>query len=173
MGRQYDLIPTQQGWLYRAVVMDLHPGGTRRRMIGWSLQPTRERGLVLDALQMALGQRQSSAQLVHHSDRGSQYASSDYQAHLAAASMQCSMSRPGNCFDNAPVESFFTRRVPALQTELVYQQAFATRQAARQAIFEYIEVFYNRQRRHSALSFLTPVEYEARQRASQLVPEVA
>ena len=154
-------IPTYQGWLYLAVVMDLFS----RRIIGWSMQPNLERGLVLDALQMALDRRHPSAQLVHHSDRGSQYASGDYQTRLTAARIQCSMSRPGNCFDNAPVESFFG----TLKTELVYQQAFATRQAARQAIFEYIEVFYNQQRRHSALGYRSPAEYEAHHRGELVI----
>ncbi len=121
------------------------------------MQPTRERGLVLDALEMALGQRCCTTQLVHHSDRGSQYASGDYQARLAAAGIQGSMSRRGDCFDNAPVERFFG----TLKTEVVYQQRFATRRDARQAIFEYIEVFYNRQRRHSALGYLSPITFEA------------
>ncbi len=107
-------IGTREGWLYLAVVMDLFS----RRMIGWSMQPTRACGLVLDALRMALQRRSSSTQVVHHSDRGSQYASGDYQRLLAAAGMQCSMSRKGDCFDNAVVESFFG----TLKTELVYQQ---------------------------------------------------
>ena len=99
------------------------------------MQPTLERGRVLDALKMVLGQRHLTATLVHHSDRGSQYASGDYQVRLAVAGIRCSMSRKGDCFDNAPVESFFS----TLKTELVYQQRFATRQEARRAIFDYVE----------------------------------
>ncbi len=152
-------IGTREGWLYLAVVMDLFS----RRMIGWSMQPTRACGVVLDALRMALQRRSSSTQVVHHSDRGSQYASGDYQASLATAGLQCSMSRRGDCFDNAPVESFFG----TLKTELVYQQTFTTRHEARLAIFEYVEVFYNRQRRHSALGYLSPAEYEAQQHRRQ------
>ena len=158
-------IETGAGWLYLAVVLDLFS----RRVVGWAMQPTRERGLVLDALAMALGQRHPTTQLVQHSDRGSPYASGDYQARLAAAGIRCSMSRRGDCFDNAPVESFFS----TLKTELVYQQRFATRQEARQAIFEYVEVFYNRKRRHSALGYLSPVKFEERQRAQPLLAQVA
>ncbi len=158
-------IDTREGWLYLAVVIDLFS----RQIVGWAMQPTLARGLVLDALQMALDRRRPTTPLVHHSDRGSQYASSDYQARLAAAGIQCSMSRTGDCFDNAPVESFFG----TLKTELVYQHQFATRQQARSAIFEYVEVFYNRKRRHSALGYLSPVEFEAQQRASQLVTQAA
>jgi len=141
-------IPTSEGWLYLAVVLDLFS----RRVVGWATRPTLERVLVLDALRLAL---------LHHSDRGSQYASEDYQAQLAAAGIHCRMSRTGDCYDNAPVESFFG----TLKTELVYQQVFATRDQARSAIFEYIEVFYNRQRRHSALGYLSPVSYERQQGA--------
>jgi transposase InsO family protein len=152
-------IETNEGWLYLAVVLDLFS----RRVIGWAMQRTLARGLVLDALKMALDQRRCTTQLVHHSDRGSQYASGDYQAQLAAVGIQCSMSRRGDCFDNAPVESFFG----TLKTEVVYQHRFATRSEARQAIFEYIEVFYNRQRRHSALGYVSPAAFEA-QHASAL-----
>ncbi len=128
------------------------------------MQPTLERGLVLDALEMALGQRHLTSTLVQHSDRGSQYGSGDYQARLAAVGIRCSMSRRGDCFDNAPIESFFS----TLKRELMYRQRFVTRQEARQAIFEYVEVFYNRQRRHSALGYLSPVAFEEQQRARPL-----
>ena len=158
-------IDTREGWLYLAVVMDLYS----RRIVGWAMQPTLARELVLDALEMALGQRQRTTTLVHHSDRGSQYASGDYQARLVAAGIRCSMSRRGNCFDNAPVESFFG----TLKTELVYRQRFATRQEARRAIFEYIEIFYNRKRRHSALGYLSPVEFEAKQPVPQFITPAA
>ncbi len=158
-------IETREGWLYLAVVLDLFS----RRVVGWALQPTLERALVLDALEMAVQQRRPTEHLLHHSDRGSQYASADYQARLAAAGIHCSMSRKGDCFDNAPVESFFG----TLKTELVYQQSFATRTQARQAIFEYIEVFYNRQRRHSGLGYLNPVAYEALHRAEIIMAQAA
>ncbi len=158
-------IETREGWLYLAVVLDLFS----RRVVGWAMQPTLERKLVLAALEMALGQRHCTTTLVHHSDRGSQYASGDYRARLAAAGIRCSMSRRGDCFDNAPVESFFS----TLKTELVNQQRFATRQEARRAIFEYVEVFYNRKRRHSALGYLSPVEFEERQRAQPLIAQAA
>jgi putative transposase len=156
-GADITYIGTREGWLYLAVVMDLFS----RRIIGWSMQPTLACGVVLDALRMALQRRSSSKQVVHPSDRGSQYASGDYQRLLAAAGMQCSMSRKGDCFDNAVVESFFG----TLKTELVYQQQYTTRDEARSAIFEYMEVFYNRQRRHSALRYCSPIEYEAHHQA--------
>ena len=120
-------IETSEGWLYLAVVLDLFS----RRVIGWAMQPTLARGLVLDALEMALQQRRPVAPLLHHRDRGSQYASNDYQARLARAGIQCSMNWRGDCFDNAPVESFFG----TLKTEVVYQQRFATRREARHLIF--------------------------------------
>ncbi len=158
-------IATSEGWLYLAVVLDLFS----RRVVGWAMRPTLERELVLDALEMAVEQRRPAAPLLHHSDRGSQYASEDYQAQLSVLGIQCSMSRTGNCYDNAPVESFFG----TLKTELIYQQAFATREQARSVIFEYIEVFYNRQRRHSALGYLSPVSYEAQQRAMSIMTQMA
>ena len=144
-----------------------------RRIIGWSMQPTLACQLVLAALDMALQQRQPGALVTHHSDRGSQYASGDNQAYVAAAGIRCSMSRKGDCYDNAPVERFFTQRVPALKTELVYQHEYSTRAAARSAIFEYLEVFYNRQRRHSALGYLSPAVYEAHYQAEQHLTQVA
>jgi transposase InsO family protein len=158
-------IETRAGWLYLAVVLDLFS----RRVVGWAMQPTLERGLVLNALEMALSQRQRTTTLVHHSDRGSQYASGDYQARRAAAGIRCSMRRRGDCFDNAPVESFFS----TLKRALVYQQPFATRQDARRAIFAYVEVFYNRQRRHSALGYRSPLEFEERNRAQPLIAQAA
>ena len=112
--------------------------------------------LVLNALDMALKGRQPARGLLHHSDRGSQYASEDYQKALDARGIQCSMSRKGNCWDNVEVESFFS----TLKQELVYTTDFATHEQARLALFEYIEVFYNRQRRHSTLGYLSPAEYE-------------
>lgn len=158
-------VPTREGWLYLAIVMDLFS----RRIIGWSMQSTLACGLVIEALRMALQQRQPAQPVTHHSDRGSQYASDDYQARLAAAGLGCSMSRKGHCYDNAPVESFFG----TLKTELVYQQQYTTRAEARGAIFEYMEVFYNRRRRHSALGYCSPAEYEAYYQAEQRLTQVA
>jgi putative transposase len=146
-------LPTREGWLYLAVVLDLYA----RRVVGWSMQATLERGLVLAALDHALDRRQPPVGLLHHSDRGSQYASAAYQAELRRARMQGSMSRPGNCWDNAPIESFFA----TLKSELPVTM-FASHAAARSAVFDYIERFYNRQRRHSALGYHSPVEYEQR-----------
>ena len=145
-------VPTGEGWLYLAVVLDL----ASRRVIGWAMRHTLERGLTLDALQMALAQRQPGRGVLHHSDRGSQYACGDYQALLMAQGMTCSMSRKGDCWDNAVVESFFA----TLKVELVDEADWATHELARSAIFEYIEVWYNRERRHSSLGYRSPVQYE-------------
>ncbi len=143
---------TSQGWLYLAVVMDLFS----RRIVGWAMQKSLARQLVLNALMMALKQRRPGAGLLHHSDRGSQYASGDYQELLGSAGCRCSMSRRGNCWDNAPVESFFA----TLKRELVHHHRFRSRAEARAALFEYIEVWYNRKRRHSSLGYLSPANYE-------------
>jgi putative transposase len=145
---------TLEGWLYLAVVLDLFS----RRVVGWALSERLERGLALDALGMALKGRQRSSAMLHHSDRGSQYASHEYQQLLAAHGILSSMSRKGNCWDNAVAESFFA----TLKIELVYQTRWETRAEARSAVFEYIELFYNRQRRHSALGYLCPNEFELR-----------
>ncbi|WP_257463580.1 IS3 family transposase [Archangium lipolyticum] len=145
-------VGTGQGWLYLAVVMDLFS----RKVVGWSMSEHIDRHLVLNALDMALKGRQPPQGLLHHSDRGSQYASTDYQQALAARGIQCSMSRKGNALDNAVVESFFS----SLKQELVYTTDFATHEQARLALFEYIEVFYNRQRRHSSLGYVSPVDFE-------------
>jgi transposase InsO family protein len=145
---------TGEGWLHLAVVLDLFS----RRVVGWSMRATLDRSLVLGALESALGHRCPEAGLIHHSDRGSQYASADFQAALKAAQIACSMSRRGNCYDNAVVESFFG----TLKQEMVNRCRFATRESARQAVFEYIEVWYNRQRRHSSLGYVSPVEFERR-----------
>lgn len=152
-GADITYIWTQEGWLYLAVVLDLFS----RRVVGWSMQPTLERRLVIDALEMALQNRKPAAGLLHHSDRGSQYASGDYQQLLSEAAMRCSMSRKGNCWDNAPVESFFS----TLKRERVHHRRYRTRAEARADIFHYIEVWYNRKRRHSSLGYLSPVDYEA------------
>jgi len=143
---------TRQGWLYLAVVMDLFS----RMIVGWAMSEHIDRHLVLNALDMALKGRQPAQGLLHHSDRGSQYASADYQQALAARGIQCSMSRKGNCWDNAVAESFFS----SLKMELVHGADFATHEQARTALFEYIEVFYNRQRRHSSLGYVSPVDFE-------------
>ena len=127
-----------------------------RRVVGWSLQASLNRVLVVNALQSALGQRHPAPGLLHHSDRGSQYVSGEFQAVLSQQGIVCSMSRRGNCFDNAPVESFFG----TLKQELVHRRRFATREAARREVFEYIEVWYNRQRRHSSLGYVRPAEFE-------------
>ena len=148
-------VPTQEGWLYLAVVLDL----ASRRVIGWAMRHTLARGLTLDALRMALAYRQPAPGVLHHSDRGSQYACGDYQALLAGHGMIASMSRPGDCWDNAVVESFFA----TLKAELVEDAAWTTRAEARTALFEYIEGWYNRERRHSSLGYRSPVQYEVEQ----------
>jgi len=145
-------VPTREGWLYLAAVEDLFS----RMIVGWSMGETMESRLVVDALSMALQRRRPEAGLLAHSDRGSQYASEHYQRVLASAGIVCSMSAVGQCWDNAPMESFFGR----LKCEVEAARMFATRDQARAAIFEYLEVFYNRVRRHSSLGFLSPVEYE-------------
>jgi putative transposase len=146
-------IPTRQGWLYLAVVEDLFS----RRVVGWSMSETMTSRLVVDALEMALARRlKGSSALVAHSDRGSQYASEHYQRRLAEERIACSMSRRGDCWDNAPMESFFA----SLKKELVHHEDYATRDHARASIFEYIETFYNRVRRHSSLGYVAPAEYE-------------
>ena len=145
-------IPTGEGWLYLAVVEDLFS----RMIVGWSMADHMESRLVVDALDMAIARRRPLADLIAHSDRGSQYASAHYQRVLAAAGLVCSMSEVGQCWDNAPVESFFGR----LKCELAPDRVFATRDQARDAIFEYLEVFYNRVRRHSSLGLVSPAEFE-------------
>jgi len=145
-------IPTAEGWLYLAVVLDLYS----RRIVGWAMSDSLERHLVIAALQMAIKMRQPPPGLLHHSDRGSQYASEAYQALLTQYQMRCSMSRTGNCYDNAPIESFFG----TLKTELVHHCQYQTKAEAKTDIFEYIEVFYNRFRRHSALYYQSPVNFE-------------
>jgi transposase InsO family protein len=145
-------IATEEGWTYLAAIMDLYS----RRIVGWATADHLRCDLVLEALEMSLLQRTPAAGLVHHSDRGVQYACDDYQAVLTRHGICPSMSRTGNCYDNAPMESFFA----TLKTELVYHQHYQTRREAHQSLFEYIEVFYNRKRRHSSLDYQTPVEFE-------------
>ncbi len=145
-------VPTDEGWLYLAVVMDLYS----RRIIGWAMQETLADELTQAALHMAFTQRVPLSAPLHHSDRGSQYASAEYHALLAAHQCVPSMSRRGNCYDNAPMESFFS----TLKIELIHQRHYHTRAEARQDIFAYIEGFYNTRRRHSALDYRSPVEFE-------------
>jgi transposase InsO family protein len=145
-------VPTGEGWLYVAGVLDRHT----RRCVGWSMDDTLATTLPLAALEMALTHRQPSGGLVHHSDRGVQYASEAYRQKLAQAGVVPSMSRRGNCYDNAVMESFWS----SLKRELVHRAQFATRAQARAAIFEWIEIFYNRERLHSALGYQSPVDFE-------------
>jgi transposase InsO family protein len=146
-------VPTQQGWLYVAAVLDLFS----RRIVGWSMADHLQTDLVRDALQMALQQRCPAAGLLHHSDRGVQYASEDYQHLLADHGIQVSMSGKGDCWDNAVMESFWA----TLKTELIHQKQYATRPEAKLSIFEYIEGFYNRKRLHSSLDYVSPEAFEA------------
>jgi transposase InsO family protein len=145
-------IATGEGWLYLAAVEDLHS----RQIVGWSMGSRINSRLVVDALEMAVSRRLPGEGLVAHSDRGSQYASEHYRGILAGRGIVCSMSRRANCWDNAPMESFFA----SLKKELVHGEDYATREEARASIFEYIEVFYNRVRRHSSLGYMSPAEYE-------------
>lgn len=147
-------IPTQEGWLYLAVTLDLY----HRKVVGWAMDRRLTQHFVIEAFTMAVHNGRPSPGLLHHSDQGVQYASQGFQARLQAAGVHCSMSRKGNCWDNAVAESFFH----TLKVELIHWRQYRTRQEARREIFEYIEVFYNRQRRHSALDYQTPVEYEHR-----------
>jgi putative transposase len=146
-------VETGEGWLYLSAVMDLFS----RKIVGWSMADHLRTELVADALKMALLRRNPDQGLLHHSDRGVQYASFDYQGLLAKSGCVCSMSRSGNCYDNAAMESFWG----TLKSELVYQQKFATRAEAKAAIFEYLEVFYNRERLHSSLNYKSPEAFEA------------
>ena len=145
-------ISTVEGWLYLAAVMDLGC----RRIKGWAMSDRLTKELALDALKMAICNHPKIAGAIHHSDRGSQYASNEYQKLLKSNGLICSMSRKGNCWDNAPMESFFH----TLKTEWVYGLKYNTRREAKASLFEYIEIFYNRQRRHSALQYMNPCQYE-------------
>ena len=149
-------IPTREGWLYLAVVEDLFS----RMVVGWSMADHQESRLVVDALALAVERRLPAEGLLAHSDRGSPYASDHYQRLLARHGITCSMSGKADCWDNAPIESFFA----SLKKELIHGADFATRAEARAAIFEYIEVFYNGQRRHSSLGYVSPAEYERKNR---------
>lgn len=145
-------IPTRQGWLFLAVVMDLYS----RLIVGWSMSEKNNAALVQDALTMALWKRKRPGGVIVHSDQGSTYASSAYQQLLKENKLVCSMSRKGECLDNAVAESFFG----TLKTELVDHESYGSRAEARQSLFEYIEVFYNQRRRHSYLGYVSPEEYE-------------
>jgi putative transposase len=147
-------IPTGEGWLYLAVLLDLYS----RRIVGWATRPTLETELVCAAWQVAIARRSVGQGLMHHSDRGSQYTSDRYQALLRMHRVRCSMSRPGNCFDNAPTESFFR----TLKTEIAAECYWPTRRIARAALAEYIERFYNTTRLHSSLNYHSPAAFEAR-----------
>jgi putative transposase len=143
---------TKQGWLFLAIVMDLFS----RRIVGWSMNKLVNRHLVIDAMAMALGQRDKP--VLHHSDRGSQYSSDDFRDLLKKHGIECSMSRRGNCYDNAPVESFFS----SLKRERIRRQTYKSRDEAKADVFDYIECFYNRKRRHTYLGYISPVEFENR-----------
>lgn len=145
-------IPTREGWVFLAVVLDLYS----RRVVGWAMENRLTSELVQRALQDAIAERRPLPGLIAHSDQGKEYYASAYQAMLRANGLVCSMSRKGDCYDNAVAESFFH----SLKVELIHHADYRTRQQARTAIFEYIEVFYNRQRKHSSLNYLSPVDFE-------------
>jgi len=146
-------VATEEGWLYLAAIMDLYS----RKIVGWSMSSRIDTSLVDSALTMAMEKRCPDEGLLHHSDRGGQYASGDYQQRLSRHGITCSMSRRGDCYDNACVESFFG----SLKTEWIRGHRYASREAARTEVFKYIELFYNRQRRHASLGYLSPDAYEA------------
>ena len=145
-------IETGEGWLYLAAIVDIYS----RFVVGWAMDKERDEELITRAAEMALARRHPGAGLLHHSDRGSQYTSQGYQTLLKQQGIEISMSRKGDCYDNALMESFFG----TLKEECVERQKFATRAEAKQVVFEYMEVFYNRQRKHSALGYVSPADYE-------------
>ena len=148
----FTYIWTAEGWLYVAVVLDLYS----RRVVGWSMKSEMTAQLVIDALVMAVWRRGKPKELLHHSDQGSQYTSEDFQRLLSAHGITCSMSRRGDCWDNAAIESFFS----SLKTERVDRKPYITRDDARADVFDYIERFYNPRRRHSVLDYVSPVQFE-------------
>jgi len=148
-------IPTREGWLYLAAIEDLYS----RMVVGWSMADTMTSRLVVDALELAVARRLPGVGLLAHSDRGSQYASDHYQRLLRQHGIECSMSGVGQCWDNAPMESFFA----SLKKELVHHEDYHTRTEARASLFEFIEVFYNHQRLHSSLGYVSPTTYEQRE----------
>lgn len=153
-------IPTQEGWLYLAVIIDLYS----RKVVGWSMSNRMKKELVINATKMAIKNRNPSKGLIFHSDRGSQYASHEFQKLLWKNGFKSSMSRKGNCWDNAVAESFFG----TLKTELTHHKIYQTRRQARQDIFEYIEIFYNKFRMHSTLDYKSPEEYENERKTTKL-----
>ena len=147
-------IPTKQGWLYLAVILDLYS----RMVVGWSMSGNCDENLVEHALEQALARRRPKAGLLHHSDRGSQYTSYAYQVFLQKYGIQPSMSRKGNCWDNAAMDSFFG----TLKDECVGETFYSSHEEAKSEIFTYIEAYYNRVRRHSTLGYVSPIQYESR-----------
>jgi transposase InsO family protein len=145
-------ILTAQGWLYLAAVLDVHS----RKVVGWAMSDLLDAPLVVSALRMAIAQRRPTAAVIVHSDRGRQFASGSFRQTLAAHGLIPSMSRPGNCYDNAHIESFWS----SLKHELIYRQRFGSRAEARSAIFDYIESFYNRRRLHSSIGYQSPLDFE-------------
>lgn len=145
-------IATRKGWLYLAILLDLYS----RKVIGWSMSNRNDKHLVLNALNMAIKQRRPSSGLVHHTDRGAVYSSDEYRNRLSVQGCISSMSRSGDCYDNAVAESFFS----SLKNELTYKNVFESKSQARMEIFKYIEIFYNRQRIHQSLNYLTPDQFE-------------
>jgi len=146
-------IATRAGWVYLAVILDLYS----RRVIGWAMSPRPDQYVALTALQMALTHRRPRPGLIHHTDQGATYTSAAYQRRLVQTGLVASMSRKGNCYDNAVVESFFS----TLKNDLVHEQDYHTREEAQAEVFEFIEVFYNRQRLHQTLGYVSPVQFEA------------
>ena len=153
-------VSTNEGWLFLAVILDLFA----RRVVGWAASATNDSELALAAVELAVRRRKPTAGLVHHTDRGSPYASDEYRRALSAAGMVCSMSRAGNCWDNAVAESFFA----TLKAELVDAERYPTRAVATESINEYIDSFYNPVRRHSHLNYLSPIEFELKSRVAAL-----
>jgi putative transposase len=153
-------IGTAEGWLYLAAIVDIYS----RLVVGWAMSKERDEQLIIKAASMALMQRKPGAGLVPHSDRGSQYTSQGYLARLKEANIQVSMSKKGDCYDNALMESFFG----TLKEECVDRQSYQTRAEARNSVFEYIEVFYNRKRKHSSLGYSSPALYEQRRRETEI-----
>jgi putative transposase len=151
-------IPTREGWLYLAATMDLYS----RRIVGWSVKSSLARGLVMETMAQAIVRRMPGPGLIHHSDRGVQYACGDFQNLLRAHGMTCSMSGAGNCYDNAAMESFFH----SLKVEWIHGRTFTTREEARRSLSEYIETFYNSWRRHSTLGMISPAEFERQRLAA-------
>ena len=147
---------TKEGWLYLLVILDLWS----RAVISWNVQQNMDENLVIKSLEQALRNRKPAEGLILHSDRGSQYASSRLRQMLKENNIQQSMSSKGNCYDNAPTESFFS----TLKRELVYRESYKTREEAKQSLFEYIEIFYNRKRRHSTLGYVSPFQFENNQK---------